>query len=74
MNKRKASTLAESVAAECIAYRVRLLNRVITNINGRALQEWCGWWAGVVVPQRHLTEFIWLWKQNCAVLQYAHQE
>ena len=38
MNERDTSILAKSVAAECIAYRVRLLNRVITNIYDRALQ------------------------------------
>jgi len=36
MNEREATILAKSVAAECIAYRVRLLNRVITNIYDRA--------------------------------------
>src|SRR5271169_3966821 len=38
MNERKTSIMAKSVAAECIAYRVRLLNRVITNIYDRALK------------------------------------
>lgn len=38
MTKREASILAKSVAEECIAYRVRLLNRVITNIYDRALR------------------------------------
>jgi DNA-binding MarR family transcriptional regulator len=38
MNERESSLLAKSVAAECIAYRVRLLNRVITNIYDRALK------------------------------------
>jgi len=38
MNERKTSIMAKAVAAECIAYRVRLLNRVITNIYDRALQ------------------------------------
>jgi len=38
MDEREASILAKKVAAECIAYRVRLLNRVITNIYDRALQ------------------------------------
>jgi len=38
MNEREASILAKSVAADCIAYRVRLLNRVITNIYDRALK------------------------------------
>ncbi len=38
MNEREASKLAKTVAAECIAYRVRLLNRVITGIYDRALQ------------------------------------
>jgi DNA-binding MarR family transcriptional regulator len=38
MNEKEASTLAKAVAAECIAYRVRLLNRAITNIYDRALQ------------------------------------
>jgi DNA-binding MarR family transcriptional regulator len=38
MNERDASLLAKSIAAECIAYRVRLVNRVITNIYDRALQ------------------------------------
>jgi len=38
MNGREATILAKSVAAECIAYRVRLLNRVITNIYDRALK------------------------------------
>jgi DNA-binding MarR family transcriptional regulator len=38
MNQKEASTLAKTVATECIAYRVRLLNRVITGIYDRALQ------------------------------------
>ena len=38
MNERETTILAKSVAAECIAYRVRLLNRVITNIYDRALK------------------------------------
>jgi len=38
MNERETSIMAKAVAAECIAYRVRLLNRVITNIYNRALQ------------------------------------
>jgi DNA-binding MarR family transcriptional regulator len=38
MDERETKILAKSVAAECIAYRVRLLNRVITNIYDRALQ------------------------------------
>jgi len=38
MNKKEASTLAKAVAAECIAHRVRLANRVITGIYDRALQ------------------------------------
>ena len=38
MNERETSILAKSVAAECIAYRVRLVNRVITNVYDRALQ------------------------------------
>jgi DNA-binding MarR family transcriptional regulator len=38
MNEREASILAKAVAAECIAYRVRLLNRVITSIYDRALK------------------------------------
>ncbi len=38
MNERETTILAKSVAAECIAYRVRLLNRVVTNIYDRALK------------------------------------
>jgi DNA-binding MarR family transcriptional regulator len=38
MNKREASILAKAVAEECLGYRVRLLNRVITNIYDRAMQ------------------------------------
>jgi DNA-binding MarR family transcriptional regulator len=38
MNERETRMLSKSVAAECIAYRVRLLNRVITNIYDRALK------------------------------------
>jgi len=38
MNEREASILAKGVAAECLGYRVRLLNRVITNIYDRAMQ------------------------------------
>ena len=38
MNKREASELAKAVSRECIGFRVRLLNRVITNIFDRALQ------------------------------------
>lgn len=37
MNAREATKLAKFVAADCIAYRVRLLNRVITGIYDRAL-------------------------------------
>jgi len=37
MDEREASILAKKVAAECIAYRIRLLNRVVTNIYDRAL-------------------------------------
>lgn len=33
-----ASKLAKAIASDCIAYRVRLLNRVITSIYDRALQ------------------------------------
>lgn len=38
MNKREALELSKTVADECIAYRVRLLNRAITGIYDRALQ------------------------------------
>ena len=38
MIKRETSILAKAVADECIAYRIRLLNRVITNIYDRALR------------------------------------
>ncbi len=38
MNERESSKLAKSVADQCLAYRVRLLNRVVTNIYDRALQ------------------------------------
>ena len=38
MNEREAETLAKAVAGECLGYRVRLLNRVITNIYDRAMQ------------------------------------
>jgi DNA-binding MarR family transcriptional regulator len=38
MNKREAAQLAKSVTRECIGFRVRLLNRVITNIFDRSLQ------------------------------------
>ena len=38
MNEHEASKLAESVAAECLGYRTRLLSRVITNIYDRAMQ------------------------------------
>ncbi|HPA16725.1 MAG TPA: MarR family winged helix-turn-helix transcriptional regulator [Verrucomicrobiae bacterium] len=38
MNEIEASALAQLVGAECIAYRVRLLNRVITGIYDRALR------------------------------------
>lgn len=38
MNEAEVSKLAKAVAAACIAGRVRLLNRVITNIYDRALQ------------------------------------
>ena len=37
MNAKEATKLAKSVASECLAYRVRLLNRVITGIYDRAL-------------------------------------
>jgi DNA-binding MarR family transcriptional regulator len=38
MNEMNTSKLAKAVAAECIAYRVRILNRVITGIYDRTLQ------------------------------------
>ena len=38
MNEREASILAKAVATDCLGYRVRLLNRVITNIYDRAMQ------------------------------------
>lgn len=38
MNEKEASRLAKAVSAECIAVRVRLLNRVVTNIYDHALQ------------------------------------
>lgn len=38
MNEREASKLAKKIADYCLAYRVRLLNRVITNIYDRALR------------------------------------
>lgn len=38
MNKREALELSKTVADECIAYRVRILNRAITGIYDRALQ------------------------------------
>lgn len=38
MNKKEAEKLAKAVASECIGVRVRVLNRVITNIFDRALQ------------------------------------
>ncbi|MBI5847494.1 MAG: winged helix-turn-helix transcriptional regulator [Nitrospirae bacterium] len=38
MNEKEASALAKTVADECIAYRVRLLNRVITGIYDKVLQ------------------------------------
>lgn len=37
MNAQEATKLAKSVATDCLAYRVRLLNRVITSIYDRAL-------------------------------------
>jgi len=37
MDAREATKLAKSVAADCLAYRVRMLNRVITGIYDRAL-------------------------------------
>jgi DNA-binding MarR family transcriptional regulator len=38
MNERESSKLAKKVADQCLAYRVRFLNRVVTNIYDRALQ------------------------------------
>ncbi|MGE5808489.1 MAG: MarR family winged helix-turn-helix transcriptional regulator [Nitrospirota bacterium] len=38
MNEKEAEKLAKAVAAECIGVRVRILNRVITNIFDHALQ------------------------------------
>jgi len=38
MDEKEAAKLAKAVAAECLAGRVRLLNRVITNIYDHALQ------------------------------------
>jgi DNA-binding MarR family transcriptional regulator len=38
MNEQEISKLAKEVSNECIAYRVRLLNRVITGIYDRALK------------------------------------
>jgi DNA-binding MarR family transcriptional regulator len=49
MNEMEASKLAKAVASECIAYRVRLLNRVITGIYDRALQP-----VGIKVNQANI--------------------
>ena len=38
MNVKETEKLAKDIAADCIAVRVRLLNRVITNLYDRALQ------------------------------------
>lgn len=38
MNEKEAEKLAKAVATECIGVRVRILNRVITNIFDHALQ------------------------------------
>ena len=38
MNETEAASLAKAIAGECIAVRVRLLNRVITSLYDRALQ------------------------------------
>lgn len=37
MKEQEASKIGEALAAECLGYRVRLLNRVITNIYDRAM-------------------------------------
>ena len=55
MNERDASILAKSVADECIAYRVRLLNRAITNIYDRALQP-----LGIKVNQANILTMLTL--------------
>ena len=55
MNERDASILAKSVADECIAYRVRLLNRAITSIYDRALQP-----LGIKVNQANILTMLTL--------------
>ena len=55
MNERDVSILAKSVADECIAYRVRLLNRAITSIYDRALQP-----LGIKVNQANILTMLTL--------------
>ncbi len=55
MNNQDTLKLAKSVAAECLAYRVRLLNRVITNIYDRALQP-----LGIKVNQANILTMLTL--------------
>jgi len=62
MNEREASKLAKVVAAECIAGRVRLLNRVITNIYDHALQP-----LGIKISQANILVMLSLTDQASPV-------
>lgn len=46
MNKQQAARLAQTFASDCIAFRVRVLNRVITNLYDAALKSF-----GITVNQ-----------------------
>ncbi|MEJ2157490.1 MAG: MarR family winged helix-turn-helix transcriptional regulator [Desulfobacteraceae bacterium] len=46
MNKKQAAELAQTFASDCIAYRVRVLNRVITNLYDSVLKPF-----GITVNQ-----------------------
>lgn len=62
MDEKEASKLAKALAAECIAGRVRLLSRVITNIYDRALQP-----LGIKINQANILVMLSLTDQASSV-------
>lgn len=62
MDEKEAAKLAKAVAAECLAGRVRLLNRVITNIYDRALQP-----LGIKINQANILVMLTLTDQASSV-------
>ena len=62
MDEKETAKLAKAVAAECIAGRVRLLNRVVTNIYDRALQP-----LGIKINQANILVMLSLTDQASSV-------